>query len=219
MTAKQPAGRLSLPVICGLSVLLALAAGAMYLSAGPAIRPHDAHPTASVAKPHFVNASLSANTDASHQRVLNAYGRLPLAFDANQGQTDPQVKYVARGNGYSLFLTSNKAVLSMSSGASSPLRDAMIRRYMGFTRWHKVMQQRARHAKTQVAVLNMEMVGANPQPQIVGSEPSAGRDQLFDRQRSQKVAHQNSAIRPGGISKRLSRRGSGFPRRTAATRI
>jgi hypothetical protein len=168
MTAKQPAGRLSLPVICGLSVLLALAAGAMYLSAGPAIRPHDAHPTASVAKPHFVNASFSANTDASHQRVLNAYGRLPLAFDANQGQTDPQVKYVARGNGYSLFLTSNKAVLSMSSGSSSPLRDAMIRRYMGFTRWHKVMQQRARHAKTQVAVLNMEMVGANPQPQIVG---------------------------------------------------
>lgn len=172
MTAKQPAGRLSLCVIHVLStcVLVALAAGTLYLGSGSPIRPRVTHKTASAAKPQFLDASSPANTDASHQRVLNAYSHLPLAFDANQGQTDPQVKYLARGNGYTLFLASNKAVLSMSSVSESPLRDAMFRRYIGITRWQKLMRQRARHAQTQVAVLNMEIVGANPHPQIAGQE-------------------------------------------------
>jgi hypothetical protein len=172
MTAKQPAGRLSLSVIHVLStcVLVALAAGTLYLGSGSPIRPRVTHKTASVAKPQFLNANSPANTDASHQRVLNAYSHLPLAFDANQGQTDPQVKYLARGNGYTLFLASNKAVLSMSSVSESPLRDAMFRRYMGITRWQKLMRQRARYAQTQMAVLNMEIVGANPHPQIAGQE-------------------------------------------------
>ena len=170
MTAKQPAGRPSLFVTRVLSccVLVALAAGALYLGAGSAIRPGVSPKSASAARPQFVNASFSPNADASHQRVLKAYGRLPLAFDANQGQTDPQVKYLARGNGYTLFLTANKAVLSMSSISGSPLRDALSRRYMGITRWQKLMQQRTRQAQTKMAVLNMEMVGANPHPQIAG---------------------------------------------------
>ena len=33
-------------------------------------------------------------------------GHLPLVFEANQGQTDSRVKFLARGSGYGLFLTS-----------------------------------------------------------------------------------------------------------------
>src|ERR1700742_1510585 len=36
----------------------------------------------------------------SKARVADAYGKLPLSFAANQGQTDPQVKFLARGAGY-----------------------------------------------------------------------------------------------------------------------
>jgi hypothetical protein len=42
------------------------------------------------------------------------YGKLPLSFEANQGQTDPQVRFLSRGNGYSLFLTNNFAVLALT---------------------------------------------------------------------------------------------------------
>jgi uncharacterized protein (TIGR03437 family) len=42
-----------------------------------------------------------------------------LAFEPNQGQADPQVRYLARGPGYSLLLTSRDAVLARSG---SPLR-------------------------------------------------------------------------------------------------
>lgn len=41
------------------------------------------------------------------------YGRLPLAFEANRGQTDPDVRFVARTKGYDLFLTRTAAVLAL----------------------------------------------------------------------------------------------------------
>ena len=34
------------------------------------------------------------------------YGDLPMSFEENRGQTDSHVKYLARGKGYTLFLTS-----------------------------------------------------------------------------------------------------------------
>jgi hypothetical protein len=45
-----------------------------------------------------------------------AYGKLPLSFEANVGQTDSQVDFLSRGSGYSLFLTPQGAVLSLSQG-------------------------------------------------------------------------------------------------------
>jgi hypothetical protein len=39
-------------------------------------------------------------------RLDTAYGRLPLRFEANQGQADDRVAFLARGRTYSLFLTS-----------------------------------------------------------------------------------------------------------------
>src|SRR5215204_1138395 len=44
----------------------------------------------------------------------DAFGRLPLSFELNQGQTDERVKFLARGHGYALFLTDNGAVFSFS---------------------------------------------------------------------------------------------------------
>ena len=45
--------------------------------------------------------------------VLEAFGRLPLRFERNDGQTDPQVSFLARGRGYGLFLTPSEVVLSL----------------------------------------------------------------------------------------------------------
>src|SRR5438132_10642748 len=58
-------------------------------------------------------APLSFDT-AARARVNATYGRLPLYFEANQGQTDPQVKFLARGAGQALFLTSTEAVLVLT---------------------------------------------------------------------------------------------------------
>src|SRR6266508_2593838 len=44
--------------------------------------------------------------DAATKATMQAaYGKLPLSFEANQGQSDSQVKFLSRGSGYSLTKT------------------------------------------------------------------------------------------------------------------
>ena len=51
---------------------------------------------------------------------LHAPAAQPLAFEENVGQTAKQVRYVARGKGYSLFLTARGAVVSLARSHSAP---------------------------------------------------------------------------------------------------
>ena len=61
--------------------------------------------------------------------TVNAnYGKLPLSFEENRGQTDRRVKFLSQGQGYSMFLTSSAVVLSLQSQVSptQPGRHAMV---------------------------------------------------------------------------------------------
>jgi hypothetical protein len=69
-------------------------------------------------QPLVRGASQSASQGSSLEakiktRVATAYGQLPLAFEQNQGQTTEEVKFLSRGAGYTLFLTSADAVLAL----------------------------------------------------------------------------------------------------------
>ena len=46
----------------------------------------------------------------------DTYRRLPLSFEANLGQADPQVRFLARGRGYGVFLTPTGVVAALRSG-------------------------------------------------------------------------------------------------------
>lgn len=56
---------------------------------------------------------------ADKPRVVANYGKLPLSFEANGGQTNPKVKFLSRGKGYTLFLTGDGSALSLRRGASN----------------------------------------------------------------------------------------------------
>ena len=58
----------------------------------------------------------------TEQRIVQAYGKLPLHFEPNQGQIAEEAKFMARGNGYTLFLTANEMVLSL-------IKPAVVRSY------------------------------------------------------------------------------------------
>lgn len=47
------------------------------------------------------------------------YAEVPLGFEQNQGQTDEQVDFLARGSGYAVFLTEGDAVLRLENGDSA----------------------------------------------------------------------------------------------------
>ncbi|MGB2606569.1 MAG: hypothetical protein WBC78_23395, partial [Candidatus Sulfotelmatobacter sp.] len=61
----------------------------------------------------------SAVKPVARAQIQASYATLPLAFEPNQGQTDSQVQYMARGDGYTLFLTANDAVFSLHSSLNS----------------------------------------------------------------------------------------------------
>jgi hypothetical protein len=49
------------------------------------------------------------------EKVIDAYGRLPLAFVPNAGQTDPRVRFSAQTVGAGFYFTKTGAVLALSS--------------------------------------------------------------------------------------------------------
>ena len=87
------------------------------------------------------------------------FSSLPVAFEPNLGQTDPQVKYLARGSGYTLFLTSSEAVLSL---APQPVPASKHQANNRFAK--SPMMSRKSHASgTSVAVIRMQVAGGNQQ--------------------------------------------------------
>ena len=61
------------------------------------------------------------------RQILGAYGKLPLRFEANAGQTDPQVQFLVRGSGSTLFLTATEAVLAVRGPeGTSPVRMQLV---------------------------------------------------------------------------------------------
>ncbi len=89
-----------------------------------------------LASPAQVNSSFgvrnftkSSNEPSLHTNdsIQAAYLNLPLSFEANQGQTDPQVAFLSRGTGYTLFLSDSEAVLALKkSGSRSVLRMRLL---------------------------------------------------------------------------------------------
>ncbi|MBD2775164.1 SBBP repeat-containing protein [Iningainema tapete] len=114
-------------------------------------------PLSSVAAPKPV-----AVTDAmklAHVSKIN--NLLPLNFEANQGQTDKQVKFLSRGNGYSMFLTPKQVVLTLMPT--------------------KTTKQQAVKSHKQVdgTILQMEWVGANQTSQVLGLNTLSGKSNYF----------------------------------------
>jgi hypothetical protein len=54
---------------------------------------------------------------ATKDSIRAAYARRPISFTANEGQADPRVEFLARGDGYTFFLTSSGAVMRFGSDA------------------------------------------------------------------------------------------------------
>ncbi|MBX7219385.1 MAG: SBBP repeat-containing protein [Blastocatellia bacterium] len=57
--------------------------------------------------------------DISKAKLQDEFGKLPLRFEQNHGQTDPRVKFIAKGAGYGMFLTDRGAVLSFNQGSGA----------------------------------------------------------------------------------------------------
>lgn len=134
-----------------LAVLLQLSSLPVSGREVPAPRPRTAAPSSDTA------AALNEQTTRTP-----AFGRLPLRFETNQGQTAAAVKYLARVSGYTLFLTGTEAVMAMRNAGCGT---------------RHVRCDGTAQAVTET--LKIKFADANPAPQITGLAQQPGTSSYF----------------------------------------
>jgi hypothetical protein len=83
------------------------------------------------------------------------YGKMPLLFEQNKGQTERAAKFVSRGSGYTLYLAETEAVFSLKVPLTETETESL-------TKAPKTAE------KTKSDVLKMQFVGANAKPTLSG---------------------------------------------------
>jgi Beta-propeller repeat/HYDIN/CFA65/VesB-like, Ig-like domain len=169
----------------GASFAAVVTAVAVLAGAGGAFQASSRNRGAALTRPARSIGS-RASRAAWQARIVAAYGRVPLAFEANRGQTDPRVRFLSRGPGYALFLGSGEAVLSLrarrgpdqrsqaslGNGLNEPIRNPK-------SQFAHLRAARANRAATEPAVLRTRLVGANPAARARGFDPLAGKANYF----------------------------------------
>ena len=100
-----------------------------------------------------------------HQDAAAFYASLPLSFERNQGQTDERVKFLARGLGYTLFLTSDEAVLALRSRQSSVVSGQL--------------QRATDNGPRTTDTLRMQLLAANRAAQVTALDELPGKSNYF----------------------------------------
>jgi hypothetical protein len=114
--------------------------------------------------------------------LSQAYGKVPLSFEANQGQTEGQVKFLSRGHGYNLYLTSAEAVLILNAPPSPPRVAKAGPSPLSVPSATSVVDlpgPQSQIPNPQSAVVRMKLVGANPDPTVVGLDDLPGKANYF----------------------------------------
>ena len=120
------------------------------------------------------------NDSGLHARIVESYGRLPLSFEPNWGQSDPSVRFLSRGAGYTLYLTSDGAILSLSQGKLSHGKLSQGKRLNGSAmpvessknpperRDREQSMRDAKRQPTSADALRMQVLGSHRDATILG---------------------------------------------------
>lgn len=100
------------------------------------------------------------------KRAVANYGKMPMTFESNVGQTDPRVDFLSRGSGYVVFLTPGGMVFSA--------RSQFVANTVAPTN-----TQLASNQPQSATVIQLNLVGANPTPVAVGENPQPGKANYF----------------------------------------
>jgi uncharacterized repeat protein (TIGR01451 family) len=112
------------------------------------------------ASPLAVASALPIADSSTKSHARSLFAGLPLTFEPNQGQgnldaADPRTQFVARGSGYSLFLGSQGAILSLASPSKSAAQ------------------------QNKVDFLQMKLAGASPNATLAGVDPQSSVSNYF----------------------------------------
>lgn len=146
--------------------------------------PSDTHGLTIPRSPLFVALTPTPRSTAperNHGREttrLAQYGNLPLAFEVNQGQTDRRVRFLARGGGYTMFLTATGATLALARPRRSRVSHPRLSQSL-FQRDGLGANTTPQRTPLDEAVVRLGLSGANPQPILTGADQLPGHVNYF----------------------------------------
>ena len=118
------------------------------------------------------HASQATNSAAAKKAQLaQAYGKLPLSFEANQGQADKNIRFLSSGGGYSLSLTDSSAVLTLTKPGASNARTGPA---IGNGPRPAFMEGAGK-----TDIIRMDLAGANRAIRVTGMDPLPGTANYF----------------------------------------
>jgi carboxypeptidase family protein/beta-propeller repeat-containing protein len=126
--------------------------------------------------------ALTASAKADQKQMRKALGQLPLSFEMNRGQFDPEVQFASRGAGYKAFFTQTEAVFVLRKPGVAPAKVSAPLQGTIPQRSTQAMQERAQQSAERAAskaVLRMSLTGANPAPGITGVDELPGKINYF----------------------------------------
>jgi hypothetical protein len=115
---------------------------------------------------------------AAQPQIAAAYGKLPLSFEANRGQTDPRVKFLSRGRGYGLLLTSTEAILTLRLATEADVSGPASVRNQAAGRLQRVLPKQDSAALTTTS-LRMSLAGSNSAARVAGLDELPGKANYF----------------------------------------
>src|SRR5580700_7412409 len=113
----------------------------------------------------------AAGQPAAEAQAAASYGRIPLSFEANRGQTDPSVQFLSHGQGYTLFLRQGEAVLALKSGKPSGPNPATSAGSPGI--------ENAPSSDFESSVVRLQLAGANPHAAVLEEDRQITRTNYF----------------------------------------
>ena len=110
---------------------------------------------------------------------------LPLNFEANRGQATSGVKFLARGNGYTLLVTPEEFVVSLPHAMKDDVTQGFPLRTTSANRANKILSPEGRGSaiaeknSEESAVVRFRWMGANQRSQAVGEDKLPGSANYF----------------------------------------
>ena len=107
-------------------------------------------------------------------RLSSSYGKLPISFEVNQGQTDGSVQFLARGAGYTLFLTAGEAVLSLHAPSAKTDGPGSL---ASVSTLRSPSNQLA--ATTASSTVRLQLIDSNTKAEATGVDTLPGKSNYF----------------------------------------
>lgn len=134
-----------------------------------------------------IAAPATATGQPSGTRIVERYGKLPLSFERNEGQTSPGVKFLSRGAASTLCLTASEAVLQLQKpgarGRESEARHGSRKPNLETRRSPSFVRSRGKtvddRPQTTDSVLRIRLVNANSTAIVTGTDELPGKANYF----------------------------------------